>query len=165
MIEFLTIWVFMRPNTSVRKSSWRSLQRMPPRATPPPRRGIPSRRREWTLIPNNRRGGGKPPFQGLRVVVGADRQGVVPKGAQPPHVAPAESRQEDQAVQGIVGGPFLVEGAQGLREALVPQVQGGDPPLGRLQLEPVEEALAALGKRDRDAQVLGHREAQVLQRA
>ena len=43
MIEFLTIWVFMRPRISVRKSSWRSLQRMPPRATLPPRRWMPSR--------------------------------------------------------------------------------------------------------------------------
>ena len=39
---FFTIWAFMSPSTSVRKSSRRSLQRMPPRATGPPRRCTPS---------------------------------------------------------------------------------------------------------------------------
>ncbi len=108
---------------------------------------------------------GQNTVHGLRVVVGADLQQVIAQRAQHLHVAPAEARQEDEAVQGIVGGPLLVQGAQGLREALVPEVQGRDAPLGRLQLEPVEEALAPLGKGDGDAQLLGHREAQVLERA
>ena len=35
---FLVIWVFINPRISVRKSSGRSDQRIPPRATRPPRR-------------------------------------------------------------------------------------------------------------------------------
>src|ERR1043165_2440756 len=61
MIAFFTIWVFMRPRTSVRKSSWRSLQRMPPRATLPPRRWMPPSLPEWTEISYIGRGGGMPP--------------------------------------------------------------------------------------------------------
>ncbi len=44
MTAFLTICAFIRPRTSVRKSSRRSDQRMPPRATRPPRRWMPSMR-------------------------------------------------------------------------------------------------------------------------
>ena len=43
---FLTIWALTRPSTSVRKSSGRSDQRRPPRATLPPRRWMPSKRGE-----------------------------------------------------------------------------------------------------------------------
>ena len=39
---FLTDWVFIRPSTSVRKSSLRFDQRRPPRATAPLRTWIPS---------------------------------------------------------------------------------------------------------------------------
>ena len=55
---FFTIWVFIRPSTSVRKSSRRSDQRMPPRATCPKRRWMPSTRGEYTQISNNGRGAG-----------------------------------------------------------------------------------------------------------
>ena len=41
MTAFLTICAFIRPRISVRKSSLRSDQRMPPRATLPPRRWTP----------------------------------------------------------------------------------------------------------------------------
>ena len=43
---FLTIWAFISPRISVRKSSRRSDQRIPPRATRPPRRCTPSTRGE-----------------------------------------------------------------------------------------------------------------------
>ena len=43
---FLTIWAFISPSTSVRKSSGRSDQRRPPRDTLPPRRWMPSKRVE-----------------------------------------------------------------------------------------------------------------------
>jgi hypothetical protein len=44
MTAFFTICAFIRLSTSVRKSSRRSDQRMPPRATRPPRRWMPSMR-------------------------------------------------------------------------------------------------------------------------
>ena len=44
MTAFLTICALTRPSTSVRKSSRRSLQRSPPRATLPKRRCTPSTR-------------------------------------------------------------------------------------------------------------------------
>jgi len=47
---FLTIWAFISPSTSVRKSSLRSDQRRPPRATGPPRRWTASTRGECTKI-------------------------------------------------------------------------------------------------------------------
>src|SRR5215204_1726047 len=43
---FFTVWAFMRPRISVLKSSRLSDQRMPPRATSPPRRCTPSVRGE-----------------------------------------------------------------------------------------------------------------------
>jgi hypothetical protein len=46
MTVFFTICAFTRPSTSVRKSSGRSDQRRPPRATLPPRRWMPSKRGE-----------------------------------------------------------------------------------------------------------------------
>ena len=49
---FLTICAFIRPSTSVRKSSGRSDQRRPPRATLPPRRWTASSRGEYTKISN-----------------------------------------------------------------------------------------------------------------
>ncbi len=48
MVAFLTTCVVTSPRTSVRKSSGRSDQRMPPRETGAPRRWIPSIREEWT---------------------------------------------------------------------------------------------------------------------
>ena len=56
---FFTIWAFMRPSTSVRKSSMRSDHRRPPRATRPPRRCTPSTRGEYTQISNMGRGSGR----------------------------------------------------------------------------------------------------------
>ena len=50
MTAFFTIWVLRSPSTSVRKSSRRSDQRIPPRAIGPPRRCTPSRRGEYTKI-------------------------------------------------------------------------------------------------------------------
>ena len=102
---------------------------------------------------------------GLHVVVGADLQQVVAHRAQQLDVAPGEAGEEHEAVQGIVGGALLVEGAQRLDEALGAQVQGGDAPLRRLDLEPVHEGLAALGQDEGHAQLLGDGEAQVLQGA
>ena len=46
MLAFLSTWARTRPSTSVRRSSWRSLQRMPPRAIRPARRCMPSTRGE-----------------------------------------------------------------------------------------------------------------------
>ena len=42
MMAFFTFWAFIRPRTSVRKSSRRSDQRIPPRDTLPARRWIAS---------------------------------------------------------------------------------------------------------------------------
>ena len=50
MTAFFTICVLRRPRTSVRKSSRRSDQRIPPRAIGPPRRCTPSSRGEYTKI-------------------------------------------------------------------------------------------------------------------
>ena len=47
---FFSICVRISPRTSVRKSSRRSLQRMPPRATGPPRRWTPSTSAACTKI-------------------------------------------------------------------------------------------------------------------
>ena len=52
MTAFLTVCAFISPRTSVRKSSRRSDQRRPPRATGPPRRCTPSTRGEYTKISN-----------------------------------------------------------------------------------------------------------------
>ncbi len=49
---FLTFCAFISPRISVRKSSRRSDQRRPPRATRPIRRCTPSTRGEWTKISN-----------------------------------------------------------------------------------------------------------------
>ncbi len=46
MTAFLTICAFIKLRISVRKSSRRSDQRMPPRATLPPRKWMPSMRGE-----------------------------------------------------------------------------------------------------------------------
>jgi hypothetical protein len=59
MTAFLTFWAFMSPSTSVRKSSRRSLHRMPPRATGPARRCTPSTRGEYTQISYMGRGSGR----------------------------------------------------------------------------------------------------------
>jgi hypothetical protein len=53
---FLTIWAFISPRISVRKSSRRSDQRMPPLATRPPRRWTASVRGEYTNTSNMGRG-------------------------------------------------------------------------------------------------------------
>ena len=55
---FLTFCAFIRPRISVRKSSRRSDQRSPPRATLPMRRCTPSTRGEYTQISNIGRGFG-----------------------------------------------------------------------------------------------------------
>ncbi len=60
MTVFFTIWAFTSPSTSVRKSSGRSDQRRPPRATLPPRRWMPSKRGEYTKISYNGFGSGRP---------------------------------------------------------------------------------------------------------
>ena len=57
---FFTIWAFIKPRTSVRKSSGRSDQRKPPRATLPPRMCTPSKRGEYTKISNIGLGSGRP---------------------------------------------------------------------------------------------------------
>ena len=59
MTAFFTICAFTRPSTSVRKSSRRSDQRSPPRATGPNRRCTPSTRGEYTQISNRGRGAGR----------------------------------------------------------------------------------------------------------
>jgi hypothetical protein len=56
---FFTICALTRPSTSVRKSSRRSDQRSPPRATGPNRRCTPSKRGEYTKISNFGRGAGR----------------------------------------------------------------------------------------------------------
>ena len=56
MTAFLTSCALTRPSTSVRKSSSRSDQRSPPRATRPKRRCTASSRGEWTKISNLGRG-------------------------------------------------------------------------------------------------------------
>ena len=58
MTEFLTSCALTRPSTSVRKSSGRSDQRSPPRATRPNRRCTASSRGEYTKISNFGRGAG-----------------------------------------------------------------------------------------------------------
>ena len=100
----------------------------------------------------------------VRVPVGADLQQVVAQRAQHLDVAPGEAGGEDEAVQRVVGRALLVERAQGVHEALLPLAQGGDPVGRRLDVEAVEEAAPALGQRERDAQLLGDGEAEVLQR-
>src|SRR6478735_8834886 len=60
MTVFFTICALTRPSTSVRKSSGRSDQRNPPRATRPPRRCTPSKRVEYTKISNIGLGSGRP---------------------------------------------------------------------------------------------------------
>jgi hypothetical protein len=65
---FFTICAFISPSTSVRKSSRRSDQRRPPRATRPPRRCTPSTRGEYTQISNIGFGSGRPgTFAGLNL--------------------------------------------------------------------------------------------------
>ena len=60
MTAFFTICALTSPSTSVRKSSRRSLQRRPPRATRPNRRCTPDTRGEVTKISNIGRGSGMP---------------------------------------------------------------------------------------------------------
>src|SRR5439155_26038819 len=60
MTVFFTICAFKSPKTSVRKSSGRSDQRNPPRATLPPRKCTPSKRGEYTKISNIGFGSGRP---------------------------------------------------------------------------------------------------------
>ena len=59
MTAFFTSWAFTSPSTSVRKSSSRSDQRSPPRATRPNRRCTASSRGEYTKISNLGRGSGR----------------------------------------------------------------------------------------------------------
>ena len=59
MTVFLTFWAFISPSTSVRKSSRRSDQRIPPRATKPIRKCTPSTRGLYTKISNFGRGRGR----------------------------------------------------------------------------------------------------------
>ncbi|CAM5621676.1 hypothetical protein SALBM217S_02895 [Streptomyces griseoloalbus] len=59
MAVFFTICALTRPRISVRKSSRRSDQRRPPRATLPKRRCTPSTRGEYTQISNAGRGAGR----------------------------------------------------------------------------------------------------------
>ena len=94
----------------------------------------------------------------------ADLQQVVAHRAQHLDVAPREAGGEDEAVQRIVGRPLLVERAQDVDEALLALAQRGDALRRGLDLEAVEEAAPALGQRDRDAQLLGDGEAEVLHR-
>ena len=56
---FLTRWAFIKPSTSVRKSSRRSDQRMPPRATLPDRKCTASTRGEYTNTSYTGRGNGR----------------------------------------------------------------------------------------------------------
>ncbi len=57
---FFTACALTRPRISVRKSSRRSDQRRPPRATEPNRRCTPSTHGEYTKISNCGRGSGSP---------------------------------------------------------------------------------------------------------
>ena len=98
----------------------------------------------------------------VRVPVGADLQQVVAQRAQHLDVPPGEAGGEDEAVQRVVGGPLLVERAQRVHEALLALPQRGDAVGRRLDVEAVEEAAAALGQGERDAQLLGDGEAEVL---
>ena len=59
MTAFLTACALTRPSTSVRKSSRRSDQRSPPRATSPKRRCTPSTRGLYTQISKRGRGRGR----------------------------------------------------------------------------------------------------------
>ncbi len=59
MTVFFTICALTRPRISVRKSSRRSDQRRPPRATLPKRRCTPSTRGEYTQISKAGRGAGR----------------------------------------------------------------------------------------------------------
>ena len=98
----------------------------------------------------------------VRVPVRPDLQQVVAQRAQHLDVAPGEAGGEDEAVQRVVGGPLLVERAQGVHEALLPLPQRGDAVGRGLDVEPVQEAAPALGQGERDAQLLGDGEAEVL---
>ena len=89
MTVFFTICALTRPSTSVRKSSGRSDQRSPPRATLPPRRCTPSKRVEYTKISNIGRGSGSPgTFDGSNL---KDRNGR--RGPSSP-LAPTPVRQK-----------------------------------------------------------------------
>ena len=59
MTAFFTSCALTSPSTSVRKSSSRSDQRSPPRATRPKRRCTASSRGEYTKISNFGRGSGR----------------------------------------------------------------------------------------------------------
>ena len=77
MTAFFTSWALTRPRTSVRKSSRRSDQRNPPRATRPNRRCTASSRGEYTKISNFGRGSGRPgtwPGSSLTTRYGAKRK-------------------------------------------------------------------------------------------
>jgi hypothetical protein len=99
---------------------------------------------------------------GVRVPVGTDLQQVVAQGAQDLDVAPGEARGEDEAVERVVGRALLVERAQRVHEAPLPLPQRGDPVGGRLDVEAVQVAAPALGQGERDAQLLGDGEPEVL---
>ena len=59
MTVFFTIWALTNPRISIRKSSCRSDQRIPPRATEAKRKCTPSTRGENTQISNFGSGKGK----------------------------------------------------------------------------------------------------------
>ena len=83
MTAFFTICAFTRPRISVRKSSRRSLQRMPPRAMRPLRRCTPSTRGEHTQISNIGRGSGRSgTFDGSNLKASTSRCAGVGAGAE-----------------------------------------------------------------------------------
>ena len=101
----------------------------------------------------------------LRVVVRTDLQEMVADGAQHLDLLPGEAAEEDQAVQGIVRRPLLVEGAQGLGEPLLALDEGSDALRARVHVEAVEEAAPSFREHEGDAQLLGDGEPEVLERA
>ena len=75
MTVFFTICALTRPSTSVRRSSRRSDQRSPPRATAPKRRWMPMTRGELTHTSRAGRGSGR---SGTALRVELERQRVRP---------------------------------------------------------------------------------------
>ncbi len=111
---FLTICAFIRPRTSVRKSSRRSDQRKPPRATLPPRRCTPSTRGEYTKISNRGRGSGR-----IGTCDGSSLNDRY-RGERAALVAPEEVRAQDRLHdrQEAAQDPVLVEALDGVDRLL-----------------------------------------------
>ena len=130
MTAFLTICAFIRPRTSVRKSSRRSDQRRPPRATLPPRRCTPSTYGR----------------------VDEDLEGR-PRQRQARHRAPVELERQI----GLVGAPsrsaLAVVGAQGRLDQLADSGagcgprRGSRPGRGRRGIAPRARPAAPRGRR------------------